>query len=50
MAITVIGYLILGLSVGAVVLFCWLGVECRRGDVHPSADTGPARKEADIST
>ena len=31
MAITQIGYLILGLTAGAVVLFCWLGVECRRG-------------------
>lgn len=33
MAITLsaIGYLLLGLSAIAVMLFCWLGVECQRG-------------------
>jgi hypothetical protein len=33
---TEIGYLILGLCVGAVALFCWLGVECRRGAARRS--------------
>ena len=29
--LSAIGYLLLGLSALAVVLFCWLGVECRLG-------------------
>lgn len=35
--LTAIGYMFLGLSAIAVVLFCWLGVECWRGAVRQSA-------------
>lgn len=35
--LTEIGYMLLGLSATAVLLFCWLGVECRRGAVRRSA-------------
>lgn len=35
--LTAIEYLMLGLAALAVVLFCWLGVECRRGSAQRSA-------------